>query len=480
MPVRHRVRLATLCSILSVTFSSFVFALDRQHPPVEPAPVLANETGKKYPEPAPAADSEKLGVGVQRAMTLMATSTPEHHNKVRVLFYGQSITEQEWSKYVADDLRRRFPNANLEIENRAIGGFASQLLIRPAEHDLYPFYPDLVIFHVYGGEKDYEKIIQSIRSRTTADVLMQTDHATSWPPETVDRTKDKGMWWDDFMNHVFLPETAKKYGCGLVDIRTDWLAYLRANTLEPKALLKDGVHLNEYGNFLMARLIERYLVYRPELAKTSWQENVKDIALGDGMKWENGALSMKFDGNRIDAILAEGTQSAEVLIDGKKPSQFPECYAITRPQPGPWSPLFIARVDHTLPLVLEEWTYTVTKAAAPGANWTFDVSGSVTGPDGSGSSDQIFASTSGRVKILPEVYFRNSVKSVEIPKGYRETWKVVPHFADTVIASNSADATREQLTTLAQGLSNGEHTLELKGSAGCPIKALRVYQPPVK
>ena len=119
----------------------------------------------------------------------MATSTPAHHNAVRVLFYGQSITEQEWSKQVAADLRRRFPDADLDIQNRAIGGFASQLLGRPAEFDLYPFYPDLVIFHVYGGDKEYEAIIHNIRSRTTADVMMQTDHVTQWPPETIDRTQ---------------------------------------------------------------------------------------------------------------------------------------------------------------------------------------------------------------------------------------------------------------------------------------------------
>ncbi len=457
-----------------------LFALDTQHPPVAPAPVLANTNPKNYPEPGAAADPAKLGLGVQRALTLMATSTPEHHNKVRVLFYGQSITEQDWSKQVAADLRRRFPNADLEIENRAIGGFASQMLIRPAEFDVYPFYPDLVIFHVYGAHDRYEDIIHAIRSRTTADVLMQTDHATAWPQENIDRTKDKGTWWDDFMNHVFLPETAKKYGCGLVDIRTDWLTYLHANSLEPKALLADGVHLNEYGNFLMARLIERYLVYRPELAKTEWQESVKDVALGDAVKWENGKLELKFDGNRIDAILAaDATGTAEVLIDGKKPSQFPECYAFTRPQPGPWSPLFIARVEHTAPLVLEEWTYTVT-GGGNGEKWTFDVAGSVTGADGSGSSDQPFTSKSGRVKILPEVYFRNVLTKVAIPTGYRETWKVIPLFSDTITPPKSADATREQLTTLAQGLTNGVHTLELRGGAAAPIKALRVFKPAIK
>ena len=86
-------------------------------------------------------------------MRLLATSTPQKRNTVRVLFYGQSITEQRWWQAVADDLRSRFPDANLVIENRALGGFASQMLVKTAETDLYPFYPDLLIFQVYGGAR---------------------------------------------------------------------------------------------------------------------------------------------------------------------------------------------------------------------------------------------------------------------------------------------------------------------------------------
>ena len=142
--------------------------------------------------PAPPKDPSQLGLGIQRTMTLLATSTPEHRHHVKILFYGQSITEQEWSKHVAADLRRRFPYADLEIENRAIGGFASQLLIRPAEHDLYPFYPDLLIFHVYGANQQYEQIIHSVRSRTTAEVMMQNDHLTKWPPADDRREKGQG------------------------------------------------------------------------------------------------------------------------------------------------------------------------------------------------------------------------------------------------------------------------------------------------
>src|SRR5450755_1984382 len=112
-----------------------------------------------YPVPKNLGDPSKIGLGIQRTMTLLATSTPQHRNTVRILFYGQSITEQNWWQSVADDLKRRFPNANLIIENRALGGFASQLLVKTAETDLYSFYPDLMIFHVYGAHDQYENII---------------------------------------------------------------------------------------------------------------------------------------------------------------------------------------------------------------------------------------------------------------------------------------------------------------------------------
>ena len=264
-------------------------------------------------------------------MTLLATSTQERRNTVRILFYGQSITEQEWWKHVVDDLRSRFPSANLIIENRAIGGFASQLLIKPAEHDVYPFYPDLMILHVYGSNGEYEQLIRNTRSRTTAEVLMLTDHLTQWPPAVIDEKKDKGSWWDDFMNRQFLPETARKYGCGLAENRGAWIDYLKANHLEPRALLKDGVHLNDHGNYLMAELVKRYLVYRPELGDSSWRDLVRTVELGAGKEpsWNDGVLKLEFEGNRVD-LIAEASPPANsarariaIRIDGKKPSEFP-------------------------------------------------------------------------------------------------------------------------------------------------------------
>jgi len=54
-------------------------------------------------------DASDWGKNIQRTMRLLATSTAEKRNTVRILFYGQSITEQKWARLVEDDLRRRFP-----------------------------------------------------------------------------------------------------------------------------------------------------------------------------------------------------------------------------------------------------------------------------------------------------------------------------------------------------------------------------------
>ena len=192
-----------------------------------------------------------------------------------------------------------------------------------------------MIFHVYGSNQEYEEIIKNIRSRTTAEVLLQKDHATHLPPAVIDQSKDKAAWWDNLMNEHFLPSIAQKYGCGLVDVRGSWLDYLRANKLEPKALLSDDVHLNDQGNFLLAEIVKQYLVYRPELASYNWLDNVRTYQVGREVNWQNGKLVFEFEGNRVDLIAGPKSDgnapAAKVMLDGRKPSEFPEAYTITRP-----------------------------------------------------------------------------------------------------------------------------------------------------
>jgi hypothetical protein len=275
---------------------------------------------------------------------------------------------------------------------------------------------------------------------------------------------------------------ATQYGCGLCDIRGEWVRYVKDNHLELKQLTIDGTHLNAQGNYLMAQIICRHLVYRPELDAANWKNTVVD----QEVHWDGGKARVEFTGNRIDAIADVGgtAGTASVLIDGKKPSEFTECYYAARPAPGPWSPLFIMRIDHTAPLVVETWIYKVTSVAADGKSWRFSVSGSVTGADGSGVSTEVFTSNSGRVRIEPDNYFQGfqpaSGKLLPLPVGYESKWQVLPLFTDTYKAVTIADSTREHAITLAQGLPGGKHVLELtvNGGGALPLKALRIYNPP--
>ena len=442
-----------------------------------------------YPPPAPPADSSKLGVGIQRAMTLLATSTPQKHNTVRVLFYGQSITEQKWSKMVADDLRQRFPNADLVIENRAIGGFASQLLVKDAEEALYSFYPDLVIFHVYGSHIEYENIIKRLRERTTADILIQTDHVTRDTDltEETDPAKilPKGEMWNSFMNFVVLPGVAQRYGAGIADVRAGWKAYLTANKLSASSLLVDGVHLNDYGCFVMANLIEPYLRYRPDLPADSWKDRVRTYAVGRDAKWQGGKLTLDFTGNRVDLLPATDGQgeTLEVRIDGKRPSAFPECYSFTRSTVYPGTPWpGVKRVQYEKPLQLEDWTIHLKNASDDLKTFQFEVTGSETGPDGVGESGVRFVSKSGRIIIEPDDWHLADSRAFTkkpLPPDFAIKFSVVPLFQDTFTATKPRSDAYDDAVTVAQNLPNGKHTLELVSASGkpVPLQAVRTYKP---
>ena len=81
---------------------------------------------------------ELFGSRIQRTMTLLQTSTPVRRNKVKILFYGQSIVAGDWYGIIEKNLRERFPFADLEIKNLAIGGHTAPVLVRCAAQDVYP------------------------------------------------------------------------------------------------------------------------------------------------------------------------------------------------------------------------------------------------------------------------------------------------------------------------------------------------------
>ena len=430
-------------------------------------------------------DAEQVGRGIQRTMTLLATSTPERRNTVRILFYGQSITEQEWCKEVAADLRARFPHADLIIENRALGGFSSQRLVKTAETDLYPFQPDLLIFHVYGAHNCYEDIIRRTRERTTAEILIQTDHIAAkddWRNEETDPAKVTTKDWGSFMNYKHLPAVIDRYGCGYVDQHNLWKRHLIDRGLEATALLRDGVHLNEEGCRVMAAFVKAALAKRADFVVDPMNCGyVRTYIVGRDIDFGSGNLQLDFEGNRVDLIACRAAdRPIDVLIDGVKPSAHPGLFCLTRavPSPGGKWPV-VAELGAENPLLLEEWTMKVQQDEDEEALFRFTLSGSTTGPDGSGRSDQRFASNSGRVVIDPEdwdVSYALSLARVKpVPNSFTVHWKVVPRYLDQWQPGPS-QAGIENAVTIAHGLTDDQHTLELTGDLES-LAAVRVYCP---
>ena len=425
-------------------------------------------------------------------MRQLAASTPEQRARVRVLFYGQSLCRQEWTALVETRLRAAFPHADLTVVNRAVGGFPTQMLIDSAEHDLYPFYPDLLILQVQGDHYKYAEIVARVRQRTTAEILIVNDIVTWLPsgePEA-DREQLKGYEWSERYSYELLPEIAAKYGCELADVRTPWRRYLQEHRLPYTALLDHTRHMNAHGNFLLAELVFRYLRCRPAQAVGSESGVIRDYVVGREIAWRDGRLALEFEGNRVEAIAAPGsagTAAARVLLDGGAPTSMPELYVFTRPNdvPGtdwPWNVWSMYRVSAEAPLIAETWTLRITETTEDNSEFAFEVAGAVTGPDGRGVNTRRFVSNSGRVVIEPEHWHIKRAGDLvkrRMPAGTEIVWQAVPLGCDVCRPPRVQDASREAAITLAQGVRNGVHRLELIADGGRPpaLKALRVYRP---
>lgn len=441
-----------------------------------------------YAEPAAPESTTGWGRHIQRTISMLADSRPEDRKQVRILFYGQSITAQKkWTDAVVADLTRRFPHADVVYENRAIGGFSSQFLVHTAEADVFPFCPDLMIFHVYGAHDDYQRLIHNVRSRSTAEIAIVTDHlgAKEFDGEKLVEADN----WSKFMRGTFVPKVAQEYNAQLIDITTPWIQYLESHHLPSQALLTDGIHPNDHGCFLMSKLVARQLIHRPDqTADPQSEAMVTTHRVGDDIAFEDGKLSLTFKGTRVDLLAAPADAPAKlrVRVDGKDPSHFLSSYTHTRTSrcPGVAWPALLHVQWNTLPLI-EDWTLTVQEVNEPNTDFTFTVEGSKTGPDGRGNSKERFVSDSGRVVIEPKMWM-NLERDYEFKKepltpGFRVTWSIRPLFVDPYQPVPIEDPAAESIAVLIQGLRAGEHTLELEviGDGQPAVQSLRTHNPPV-
>lgn len=452
------------------------------------------------------ADEATFGTRIQRTMNLLATSSPERRNGLRILFYGQSIVQGMHCREMINTLRSHFPWAIIDFENRAIGGFGASSLVRTAIHDLYPRDPDLVIFHVYGGETDgtLEAIMAGMRQRTSSDILVFTHHYT-WTanPEGLAsglKSRDEST--------VYWLELAEKYQLEVAPVRRDWPLFFRQYDWGINEVMGDTVHSNVHhnpaGHTLLAQLVLRNFRYHPDNPVT-FPAAVRQLdptgdAVTTGGIWqrdkgvlrttEAGAtLRLPFVGNRVDAMLGASAKAGTVTVtvDGKAPSEWPELYVCTRPSEGPyiWMPAIkqVGLGEGILPRA-ERWTLTPYDVDIAKNALSYRLEGSVTGPDGTGSQAADFVSTSGRIKLEAKdfhiVWPCTYRKKDQLPEGYTVTWEVLPLCADICRFPALTDPAAQRPVTLVQGLPNGSHTLEITTQGEVAIQGLVVRRPPLE
>ncbi len=429
-------------------------------------------------------DTAEYGRYTSRTLHLLQTSTTENPNTVKILVYGQSISAQNWWLEVKKAIETRFPSVSLIMENRAIGGFASQILCKTVEMDVSTFYPDLVLLHIYGSHVAYDSVLHTIRSRTAAEVAIQTDHFAG---ENA---------WSDTMSYHFLPALAEKYKCDLINIRDPWKKYLADNHLSPKDLLKDDIHLNKQGEFLMAELIKPLFQYKSKFEPDPFGLCTV-YKVGKDFEIKKGKFGLPFQGNKVDLVLEQtegkNLSKAEVLLDGKQPSSFQGTYFMTRPFSGdnkswPWTLPAMIRVGHETPWIEEEWTCKFTEATAPYEDFSFEISGSVTGKDGSGKGSEDFISPSKRVIISNgdaekggDWHLNRSYKVMKttVNAGDEINWKTYSISTDTLNFAKYSNSKGEKIATLFQGVPNTNHVLTIsgEGTEKLSVTEIRVYRP---
>lgn len=434
-----------------------------------PAPVPMPEKDKllartkEIPPLAAPEHPEWLGANLARTMSLLE-SGKYTHRPVRILFDGQSI-ESGWPELLIQRLRERYPETTIIAENRAIGGWFVWRMQKLLKHDILRSQPDLVLFSAYQGTAEvWERFLSELRSETTADIVIRTQHIDGHEEPSYPR---------DGAESILLRRLARKYGVELVEARNEWLGYLKGNGLKNTDLLRDKVHLNRKGETLMALLYERHFPSAIPVGQ-GWAEQVRRFDVGrfladnktdeivlEGDGWTHNEtriaksntatdqLRLKFRGTRVDLVLPISHGRATVLIDGKKPSEW-NVFHGTRPQPriasntAPNMPM----TYHLGPNMQEEtWVLTAIEGNADtdekkvNQRVRFRLVGSKTGFDGEGQNDRKFVSNSGRITILPTDWntAMQPVKEGEpqpvmksMPKLPQVVWHILPDGRDEV------------------------------------------------
>jgi len=208
---------------------------------------------------------------------IIMMSSMQIQKPIKVIFFGDSITraglEPEGYITLMKNALRGKTNPEFELIGAGIGGNKVYDLFLRFEEDVLIKKPDVVVMYV-GVNDVWHK--QSSQTGTDPDKFiafytamikkLQTAgiRVIACTPAAIGERTDFSNAQDGDLNRYsnIIRDLAKKYSCGLVDLRKAFLDYNLKNNLENKEsgiLTTDRVHLNPAGNKLVADLMLKAL-----------------------------------------------------------------------------------------------------------------------------------------------------------------------------------------------------------------------------
>jgi lysophospholipase L1-like esterase len=166
----------------------------------------------------------------------------------------------------AESLRSRFPEARIELKNKAIGGEASARALTRLHDDVIAERPDLVLIG-YGMndqnrkedgsnsispqsfERNIASMIEQIRAGTEADLILITPCVPN--PDWIFASANVADY------AMALRRLAARYGTAIADVQLGWQAELAAGKSHASLLVNNVNHPNEYGHGIYARTLEK-------------------------------------------------------------------------------------------------------------------------------------------------------------------------------------------------------------------------------
>lgn len=179
--------------------------------------------------------------------------------KVKIAYLGGSITwgatatdpqKTSWRALYTKSLEEKFPEAHIKAIDAAIGGKGSDLGVFRMDRDVIAYKPDmtLVEFAVNDGHKDrnesFEGVLRKLH-KSNPEMAIVVVIAGSGDKKFASINQDKYI------------EIANYYNLPYADVVNGVNRLILANKLkEPKLMLTDGCHPNDYG----------YTIYRDVVA----------------------------------------------------------------------------------------------------------------------------------------------------------------------------------------------------------------------